>query len=229
LRLLRADTETKGDAMAGPVVGPRRFAVYPQPPIQPLPVAAGATGEIALSEQLAGPTVEGEPYAQMMFLRVAAHGGTVEPTFTLIAGDGDPVTLSDTASAIHRGGGDADYVGGGWVDGREPDGVYRIYVGFEAVSPAPEQWRLRIRNNDPNAGYSFTAVMADTPDGSLQPWIDVSSGLDFDLLAGPPSSDTSATSQDGRCCGPRRCCGGFARRACDRWDADEFRMAQWSS
>ena len=53
-----AGTEPKGDVMAGPVVGARRFAVYPQPPIEPLPVAAGATGEIAVSEQLAGPTVE---------------------------------------------------------------------------------------------------------------------------------------------------------------------------
>ena len=170
--------------MAGPVVGARRFAVYPQPPIEPLPVAAGATGEIALSEQLAGPTVGGKPYAQMMFVRVAAHGGAAEPTFMLVVGEGDPVPLSDTASAIHRDRGGVDYVGDGWIDGREPDGVYRIYVGFETVSAAPEQWRLRIRNNDPQAGYRFTAVVADTPEGTLQPWIDVSGGLDFDLLVG---------------------------------------------
>ena len=70
------------------------------------------------------------------------------------------------------------------IDGREPDGVYRIYVGFETASPAPEQWRLRIRNNDPHAGYRFTAVVADTPEGTLQPWIDVSR---------PTSSSSSVT------------------------------------
>ena len=167
--------------VASDVAG-HRFTVYPQPPEEPLRVAGGGATEVAVT-QLSGPAVEALPYAQMMFLRVAAAGGAVEPTFMMIAGAGDPVALTPDRAAIHRSPSDVGYVGDVWLDGHEPNGVYRIYVGFDALTT--EQWRLGIRNNDMLSEYRFSWVVAEHPADTLQPWIDVSPPeLSFELLVG---------------------------------------------
>jgi hypothetical protein len=181
--------------MVGPQVGAGRFMVYPQPPTAPVAVAGGSTAELVLVEQLAGPAVDGLPYAQMMFVRIAGHGGDREPTFSIIAGSGDPVTVTSEATAVHRKPGGVEYVGDVWLDGGEPDGVYRFFVGFEAVSS--ERWRLRIHNND-TAECRFTAVVADRPGATLQPWIDVSPApLSFDLLVGQTETKTVSVTNFG--------------------------------
>ena len=168
--------------MAGPEVDAPRFTVYPRPPDQPLLVAAGATADVTFSGQLSGPVVDGLPYAQMMFVRMAAHGGGVEPTFEMVAGSGDPVLVTADATPISRSPDGVGFIGDVWLDGSEPNGVYRIHVGFEA--PTIEQWRLRVTNND-TIEYRFTGVVASHPDDTLQPWIDVSPPqLDFETRVG---------------------------------------------
>ena len=159
--------------------GAHRFTVYP--PNEPLRVPADTATEVAVAQR-AGPPVEGHVYAQMMFLRVAATGGAVEPTLLMSAGAGDAVALTPDAAAIYRRPGGVGYVGDVWLDGREPGGVYRIYVGLDAAST--EQWRLGIRNNDRLSEYRFSWVVAEDPADTLQPWIDVSPGLSFDLRVG---------------------------------------------
>ena len=42
--------------------------------------------------------MDGLPYAQMMFMRIAAHGGNPGPTFVMIAGSGDPVIMALTST-----------------------------------------------------------------------------------------------------------------------------------
>ena len=182
--------------MVGPQVGAGRFMVYPQPPTAPLRVVGGSSAELVLVEQLAGPAVDGLPYAQMMFVRIAVHGDDREPSFSVIAGSGDPVTVTSEVAAVHRKPGGVGYVGDVWLDdGAEPDGVYRISVGFDAVSS--ERWRLRIHNND-TAEYRFTAVVADHPGATLQPWIDVSPApLSFELLAGQTETKTVSVTNFG--------------------------------
>ena len=159
--------------------GAHRFTVYP--PNEPLRVPADTATEVAVAQR-AGAAVEGHVYAQMMFLRVAATGGAVEPTLLMGAGAGDAVALTPDAAAVYRRPGGVGYVGDVWLDGREPGGVYRIYVGLDAVST--EQWRLGIGNNDRLSEYRFSWVVAEDPADTLQPWIDVSPGLSFDLRVG---------------------------------------------
>lgn len=168
--------------MAGPDPGHRPFMVYPPPPGTPIQVAAGATGEVALSEQLAGPPLPGQPYAQMMFLRIAVTGSTAEPVVAVIAGNGDPVKLKPTTEPIHRSAGGAGFVGDAWIE-PDVDGVYLVNVGFEA--PTVETWRLRILNTDGDRDCRLTIVVAGHPDRTRQPWIDVSPAeVDFDTLVG---------------------------------------------
>jgi hypothetical protein len=180
--------QTGQDVMAGVNVAAQRFTLYPRPPEAPLQIPGDATREVPFVEQLAGQTVEGLPYAQMMFLRVAFQGNLdSEPTFMLIAGDGDPVTLTDKESPIHRAPGESGYVGDVWLDAREPDDVYRIFVGFDELTT--ERWRLLVRNTDPSNPFTFTAVVARQPMDTLQPWIDVTPAtMRFDLLVGQTST-----------------------------------------
>jgi len=105
-----------------------RFMVYPRPPAAPLPVAGGSSTEMVFAEQLAGPSLPEQAgiYQQMMFVRIAAQGGDVEPSLAMIAGSGDAVTLTANPTPIHRGPGGVGFVGDVWLDGAEPHGVFRI-------------------------------------------------------------------------------------------------------
>ena len=171
--------------MTGPDGGGNGFAVYPLPPHAPLQVAPAAFGELALT-QLAGPAVGGLPYAQMMFVRVAASGGPAEPIFTMTAGRGDPVPLTQEPVPIYRDPRGDEFVGDVWIDGVEPHGVHRIFIGFEAHTI--ELWRFRMGNTDPRREYRFTCVVGNNPDETLQPWLDLSPAeLEFDELAGVAS------------------------------------------
>jgi hypothetical protein len=48
-------------------------------PTAPLAVAGDTTTEMVFAEQLAGPTVDGLPYAKMMFMQIAAPWGNLGP------------------------------------------------------------------------------------------------------------------------------------------------------
>jgi hypothetical protein len=178
--------------MAGPDAGHRPFMVYPQPSGEPLLVAAGAMTEVALTEQLAGAPLPGQPYTQMMFLRIAATGSTVEPSVAMIAGSGDPVALKPTVQSIYRGPENAGFVGDAWIE-RDVDGVYLVSVGFEALTV--EAWRLRIGNTDSAHECRFTIVVAGHPDHTRQSWIDVSPPeLNFDVAVdGTEATDVTVT------------------------------------
>ena len=170
--------------MAGPVVGARCFVVYPQPPSEPLPVAAGATGEIALSEQLAGPTVGGKPYAQMMFVRVAAHGGAASrrscwSSVRVIRSRCPTRHLRYIAiAAVWTMWGMAGSTGASPMGCTGFTSASRRCRRPRAVAAADPQQRPAGRVSLHRGGGR------NTPEGTLQPWIDVSGGLDFDLLVG---------------------------------------------
>ncbi|MBH0775560.1 IPT/TIG domain-containing protein [Nocardia bovistercoris] len=170
-----------------------RYAVYPMSG-RPLRVAVGGTVELAIT-QVAGPTIGGLPYEQMMFVYVAVQGSATI-SLTIVGGSGDPVSLDAKAAPVHRNPGDIGYIGDAWIDSVDQHGVYRIHVGFTAATT--ELWRLRVRNDDPHAETGCTLVVAGDPDSARQPWVNVEpKALTYDVLAGQQRTESVVVTNSG--------------------------------
>jgi len=115
------------DVMAGPDAVVHRFVVYPRPPTAPLAVAGDTTKEMVFAEQLAGPDGGRAAVCADDVYADRRTRGQPGPTFVMIAGSGDPVTVTPTATEIHRGPGGVGFGDDVWLD--EPPGVTGIYVG----------------------------------------------------------------------------------------------------
>ncbi|MFI2508897.1 hypothetical protein [Streptomyces sp. NPDC018972] len=157
------------------------FAVFPDPPTEPLTVAAGDITFTSIS-QLTGPSVPVGAYVKMMFIRVAMADGSNPPELFLKAGTGDAVKVTALTTAVFRSDGPADYVGD-VQQFSEPNNVHRIRMGFD--KDTVETWQLGIRNKDLSAAREFTWVVAESEAETAQPWIVVSpADHSFHALAG---------------------------------------------
>ncbi|MFE5690470.1 hypothetical protein [Streptomyces sp. NPDC056512] len=157
------------------------FAVFPDPPTEPLTVAAGNIAFTPIT-QLTGPSVPADAYVKMMFIRVAMSGVSSPPELFVKAGAGAEVKITSFTTAVFRGASSSDYVG----DVRqfsESNNVYRIRMGFD--KDTLEDWQLGIRNKDVSAAREFTWVVADSEPETAQPWISVSpADRSFRVLVG---------------------------------------------
>ncbi|MCX5001197.1 VWA domain-containing protein [Streptomyces sp. NBC_00638] len=146
------------------------FAVFPDPPTEPLTVAAGDITFTPIS-QLTGSSVPVGAYLKMMFIRVAMSGGSSPPELFVKAGTGSEVKITALTTAVFRSDNPADYVGD-VQQFSEANNVYRIRVGFD--KDTTEAWQFGIRNKDLSAAREFTWVVADSEAEAAQPWIVVS-------------------------------------------------------
>jgi YVTN family beta-propeller protein len=145
------------------------FTLYPNPPVQALPVPTGATVFTAFDIHAAHVAEFDPPYAQMMFLRVAMLDGSAAPGLLVAAGTGTPVQVTPDTQAVYSAPGDTGYVGDVWSKPLAAN-VIEILVGLVSANPAVG-WRLGIRNTDAT-DRDFTFVVADQEAETAQPWAD---------------------------------------------------------
>ncbi|WP_437594143.1 hypothetical protein [Sorangium sp. So ce1000] len=148
------------------------FHVYPDPQDKPQNIGSGGSH-----------TFDIQQFTPEMVIRVAlfAPGSSpTTPTFKVQAGTGDPVTADINAtSAIFSAPGSniADYVGDLGLLVQESGNIYALTISVSASST----WKLTITNNDASP-RDFTVVVADSPDDSKRPWVDIDTSLNFDVL-----------------------------------------------
>jgi hypothetical protein len=154
------------------------FHLFPDPQVAPLTVDRSGGRVDTSFGQLAGeplPEFAGI-YERMMFVRVAAVGGSVAPTVFLRAGQGPAVEVSAASRPVFRakaaGGAGTGFVGDVFL-APGAGNVLQILVGFDRDTM--EEWVLGIRNNDPAAERQFTWVVADNAADTAQPWVDPAS------------------------------------------------------
>jgi YVTN family beta-propeller protein len=144
------------------------FALYPDPPIRALTVAAASTETTAFPSRSAAIAKFDPPYPQAMLVRVAMLDGAVSPRLMLAAGGGDQIEVSVDTAPVYRSPGTVDYVGDVWLAAAGGP-VVDIVVGFVVPNPALV-WRLGIQNTDTTARH-FTVLVADSPADIAHPWV----------------------------------------------------------
>ncbi|HZC00064.1 MAG TPA: hypothetical protein VE844_01465, partial [Gammaproteobacteria bacterium] len=163
------------------------FDVYPASHSTPLDVAAaGSSPLIAIKEELIG--VDPDTGLNKMFIRAVKLGagcapsGPPHPTIRLKADTGDAVDLlpASAVSIFNQPGGTGTEVANAILD-VETDDVYRVRV---FIFQPDSNWQIQIVNNDPAAAHGFTWVVSDTDAHTRQPWIDIPTTLEFDVLTG---------------------------------------------
>lgn len=145
------------------------FTLYPNPPVQALPVPPGATVFTAFDARSAHVAEFDPPYAQMMFVRVATLAGLAIPGLLVATGTGAPVEVTTDTQGVFGASGGAGYVGDVWLK-QLTTSVFEIMVGLVSEN-VTAGWRLGIRNTDAT-DRDFTVVVADHEAETAQPWVD---------------------------------------------------------
>jgi len=161
--------------------------IYPDPQTEPLNVSAkvgttpGTSGLKAIEENSA---IDQASSLRIMWIRVAKVGPSgSNPIIRLKADTGDEtqVKTSSTVSIWNQPGDTGTEVANA-IMLVEANGVYLVKVFLFATGST---WQIRIDNDDVVA-RNFTWVVASTDALSRQPWIDLPTTLEYDVLPGQP-------------------------------------------
>src|SRR5262249_44226113 len=116
------------------------FQVYPDPPNNPLVVAASATSAPVPIAELIGTG----PGGRTIFIRfvVAGKSGVLDPTVFLVTGDGtDEITSKEGVAVTPVAGGKAHA-----TVYSEPPSVFRVEIFYKPTTTKID-WKIQFRNN----------------------------------------------------------------------------------